>query len=86
MPTFTPESVCVDILLRLPLKSILRFRCLSTSFGTEIDGSDSVTKLIEMKAILDSIIANEISRFRQIFQLQILTPANLNESSYSTTD
>ncbi|GLT36879.1 hypothetical protein SLA2020_112260 [Shorea laevis] len=41
MPTFLPELV-TDILLRLPVKSLLRFRCLSTSHCSEIDSADFV--------------------------------------------
>ncbi|GLT95740.1 hypothetical protein SLE2022_134050 [Rubroshorea leprosula] len=41
MPTFLPELV-TDILLLLPVKSLLRFRCLSTSHCSEIDSADFV--------------------------------------------
>ncbi|GLT40852.1 hypothetical protein SLA2020_149560 [Shorea laevis] len=41
MPALLPDLVS-DILLRLPVKSLLRFRCLSTSFCSEIDSADFV--------------------------------------------
>ncbi|GLT95736.1 hypothetical protein SLE2022_134010 [Rubroshorea leprosula] len=41
MPTFLPELISA-VLLRLPVKSLLRFRCLSTSFCAEIDSTDFV--------------------------------------------
>ncbi|GKV45189.1 hypothetical protein SLEP1_g52300 [Rubroshorea leprosula] len=35
-------DLVIDILLRLPVKSLLRFRCVSTSFCSEIDSADFV--------------------------------------------
>ncbi|GLT95750.1 hypothetical protein SLE2022_134140 [Rubroshorea leprosula] len=37
-----PMDLVIDILLRLPVKSLLRFRCVSKSFRSEIDSADFV--------------------------------------------
>lgn len=41
-PVLLPLDVIIDILILLPVKSLLRFRCASKSFHSIIDGQDFV--------------------------------------------
>ncbi|GKV45188.1 hypothetical protein SLEP1_g52299 [Rubroshorea leprosula] len=68
-PALFPELV-TDILLRLPVRSLLRFRCLSTSLCTEIDSP--------------YFIKNHLNRSIQMGTRQKLTV--FNEDFMDTTD
>ncbi|GLT95756.1 hypothetical protein SLE2022_134200 [Rubroshorea leprosula] len=61
-PAFMPELV-TDILLRLPVETLLRFRCLSTSLCAEIDSPDfaknHLCRSIQSKTRQKLIINNE---------------------------
>lgn len=53
-PMQLPLDVCIDILVRLPVRSLARFRCVSRSFRSLIDGQDFVNRYVNHSIETDS--------------------------------
>ncbi|KAL9427479.1 hypothetical protein AB3S75_029630 [Citrus x aurantiifolia] len=74
-----PLDLIVDILIRLPVRSLARFRCASRSFRSLIDGQDFVNRYvnhsIETNSNLGLSVSVENSKWKRRSEDKVLLHA-----------
>lgn len=74
-----PMDIIFDILTRLPVKTLLRFRCLSKQFRSLIDSPDFINHHLQFSSSTPKLI---LSQIRTSLQVQLLNFNTLDKIRY----